>query len=164
MGQSPDGNSYNSEGNGMVFYQGCTDFGVWNPNIRLYTTEPKRMANAHDILLSVRAPVGDVNFADTKCCLGRGLAGINSIDYIDFIYYAFLANADEFNVYNVSGTVFGSINKDKLADFPVPYPNAEIMKQFLSIASPLNAQNHHLSAEIKLLTKLKQLFLSKFFG
>ncbi len=61
MGQSPSGKSYNEKGEGMVFFQGRTDFGFRFPSIRLYTTEPKRVAEKFDVLVSVRAPVGDVN-------------------------------------------------------------------------------------------------------
>jgi len=61
MGQSPDGSSYNEDGNGMIFFQGRTDFQERFPATRLYTTEPKRIAEKNDVLVSVRAPVGDIN-------------------------------------------------------------------------------------------------------
>ena len=78
MGQSPVGSSYNERGNGVIFYQGRTEFGFRFPNVRLYTTMPKRYAEPMSILLSVRAPVGDINVAIEKCCIGRGLASISS--------------------------------------------------------------------------------------
>lgn len=76
MGQSPLGTSYNEIGEGMVFYQGRTDFGFRFPTNRLYTTEPKRMAKPLDTLVSVRAPVGDINMANEMCCVGRGLSSV----------------------------------------------------------------------------------------
>ena len=78
MGQSPSGSSYNEDGNGTIFFQGRAEFGFRFPTVRLYTTEPKRMACANDTLMSVRAPVGDLNVAHTDCCIGRGLAAIHS--------------------------------------------------------------------------------------
>ena len=78
MGQSPDGETYNIDGDGMIFYQGRTDFGRRFPKARVYTTSPTREAEIGDVLLSVRAPVGDLNIAPHKCCLGRGLAGLRS--------------------------------------------------------------------------------------
>ncbi len=66
MGQSPSGSSYNEDGIGAIFFQGRAEFGFRFPTIRLYTTEPKRMAYANDILMSVRAPVGDLNVAHNK--------------------------------------------------------------------------------------------------
>ena len=64
MGTSPEGESFNPDGNGSVFYQGRTDFGFRFPTVRLFTTEPKRFADKGDILMSVRAPVGDINIAE----------------------------------------------------------------------------------------------------
>lgn len=78
MGQSPSGSSYNEDGVGEVFYQGRAEFGFRFPKRRLFTTEPKRMAEAGDVLLSVRAPVGDLNIAYERCCIGRGLGAIHS--------------------------------------------------------------------------------------
>lgn len=78
MGQSPSGSSYNEDGIGTIFFQGRAEFGFRFPTIRLYTTEPKRMACANDTLMSARAPVGDINVAHTDCCIGRGLAAIHS--------------------------------------------------------------------------------------
>src|SRR5690606_6199065 len=88
MGQSPEGSSYNDEGVGAIFYQGSTDFGWLFPTTRQYTTAPSRMAKKGDILLSVRAPVGDMNIANTDCCIGRGLAALNSKTGSDgFLFY-----------------------------------------------------------------------------
>ena len=78
MGQSPDGKSLNENGDGVTFFQGRAEFGDRYPTKRLTTTEPKRMAKSGDVLLSVRAPVGDLNIALEDCCIGRGLAAIRS--------------------------------------------------------------------------------------
>lgn len=71
MGQSPDGSSYNEEGNGVIFYQGSTDFGIRFPSVRMYTTAPTRFAKCGDILMSGRAPIGAVNIANADCCTLR---------------------------------------------------------------------------------------------
>src|SRR5699024_1023989 len=76
MGSSPPGSSFNEEGAGSVFYQGVRDFGVRSPARRVWTTSPTRMAAAGDLLVSVRAPVGEVNVATEDMCVGRGLAAI----------------------------------------------------------------------------------------
>jgi type I restriction enzyme S subunit len=112
MGQSPSGSSYNETKEGTVFYQGRTDFGKRYPSIRLYTTEPKRMAMKGDILLSVRAPVGDINVASEDCCIGRGLASLKSrANCNSYLLYQLLNLENNFNVYNGEGTVFGSIDR-----------------------------------------------------
>ena len=78
MGQSPKGDTYNEEGVGTVFFQGRGEFGFRFPTRHLFTTDPKRMAQSNDVLMSVRAPVGDLNVAYEPCCIGRGLGAIRS--------------------------------------------------------------------------------------
>ena len=140
MGQSPKGESYNEEGNGTVFFQGRAEFGFRFPTRRLYTTDPKRMARANDSLMSVRAPVGDMNVAYEDCCIGRGLGAIRSDDgHQSFILYTMLALRERLNVFNGEGTVFGSINRDALNSMPVNIPPKEIMDQFENIVAPIDA-------------------------
>src|SRR5690606_7213428 len=76
MGQSPPGESYNEAKDEMLFYQGRTDFGLRFPRNRMYTTFPGKMAKKFDTLVSVRAPVGDINMAIELCCIGRGLSAV----------------------------------------------------------------------------------------
>lgn len=76
MGQSPNSNTYNNKGIGMPFFQGNADFGAINPTIRYWCSEPVKIANIDDILISVRAPIGALNIANFTCCIGRGLAAI----------------------------------------------------------------------------------------
>jgi type I restriction enzyme S subunit len=140
MGQSPDGSSYNEDSIGMVFYQGRAEFGSRFPTRRLYTTQPKRMAAKGDVLMSVRAPVGDLNIAFERCCLGRGLAGIQSNNgYQSFILYTMFALKQNLDMFNGEGTVFGSINKDDMATLPVLIPTDEILRQFEELISPMDA-------------------------
>ena len=115
MGTSPNGESFNDCGNGTVFYQGRTDFGFRYPTIHLYTTEPKRFAENKDILMSVRAPVGDINIAREDCAIGRGLAAIKpKDDCYSYLFYTMKELDFELNKFNDEGTVFGSITKDDL--------------------------------------------------
>lgn len=140
MGQSPKGESYNEDGIGTVFFQGRAEFGFRFPTRRLYTTDPKRMAQANDALMSVRAPVGDMNVAYEDCCIGRGLGTIRSKDgHQSFVLYTMFALREQLNVFNGEGTVFGSINRDALNSMPVDIPPKEIMDQFEDIVAPMDA-------------------------
>lgn len=139
MGQSPSGSSYNEDGIGTIFFQGRAEFGARFPSIRLYTTEPKRMAYANDTLMSVRAPVGDLNVAHTNCCIGRGLAAIHSKNNRQsFVLYTMFSLKKQLDVFNGEGTVFGSINKDSLSAMPVIIPPSAIMDEFESIVAPMD--------------------------
>lgn len=139
MGTSPDGETYNDLGNGIVFYQGRSDFGFRVPTVRLYTTEPKKYANKGDILMSVRAPVGDINIAKEHCAIGRGLAAICSKNqFSSFLFYTMLELKFELNKFNDEGTVFGSITKDDLFALPVINLSLKEQEVFERIAKPID--------------------------
>lgn len=139
MGQSPSGTSYNEEGNGEVFYQGRAEFGDRFPTRRLFTTEPNRMAEENSILMSVRAPVGDINIAYEKCCIGRGLASIKAKNnFNSFVLYTMHSLKDSLDVFNGEGTVFGSINKDSLREMKIITPNNEFVAKFELIVSAID--------------------------
>lgn len=140
MGQSPKGDTYNEDGAGTVFYQGRAEFGERFPTRRLFTTAPKRMAKENSVLMSVRAPVGDVNVAYEECCIGRGLCSVASKDnHQSFILYTMYGLKDKFDVYNGEGTVFGSINKDSMNCMTIQIPNKTLMDRFEEIVSPMDA-------------------------
>lgn len=139
MGQSPNGNSYNEDGKGTVFYQGRSEFGFRFPTRRLFTTEPKRMAKTGDILLSVRAPVGDLNVAYENCCIGRGLCALHSKDNMNsFLLYALRSLKPTLDVFNGEGTVFGSISRDDLIKIPVSIPCVDDMARFETTVWPMD--------------------------
>ena len=139
MGQSPSGSSYNEDGVGEVFYQGRAEFGFRFPKRRLFTTEPKRMAEAGDVLLSVRAPVGDLNVAYERCCIGRGLGAIHSkTGHSSFVLYTMFALRSQLDVFNGEGTVFGSINRDALNAIPIDIPPVTEIDQFEAVAHPID--------------------------
>ncbi|MFW5388603.1 restriction endonuclease subunit S [Yersinia sp. 2542 StPb PI] len=160
MGQSPVGESYNDDGNGSLFFQGSTDFGWLFPTPRQYTTSPARMAKKGDILLSVRAPVGDMNIANADCCIGRGLAALNSKSGSDgFLFYVMKYFKQVFDRRNSEGTTFGSITKDDLYSLEVIYPQQEILKQYDNIVSEYNKIIFCRSLENQNLIKLRNWLL-----
>ena len=154
MGQSPDGSSYNEDSEGVIFYQGSTDFGIRFPSVRMYTTAPTRFAKQGDILMSVRAPVGAVNIANTDCCIGRGLSAINSkIGSMTYIYFVIHYLKVRFDNLNSVGTTFGSITKDDLHGLPIVIPSSDVIKMFESISKPIFDKQMNIGQEIENLTK-----------
>lgn len=154
MGQSPDGSSYNEDGEGEIFYQGSTDFGIRFPSVRMYTTAPTRFAKQGDILMSVRAPVGAVNIANTDCCIGRGLSAINSkIGSMTYIYFVIHYLKVRFDSLNSAGTTFGSITKDDLYGLPIVIPSTDVIKMYESISKPIFDKQMNIGQEIENLTK-----------
>lgn len=160
MGQSPDGSSYNEDGEGMIFYQGCTDFGMRFPTARQYTTAPTRFAKKGDILMSVRAPVGAVNIANTDCCIGRGLSALNSkLGSLSHLYFLIDVFKKTFENKNTVGTTFGSITKDELYALPVVIPDKNVIEQFEKMAKPIFDRQMKLGEESNRLTALRDKLL-----
>ena len=162
MGQSPEGDTYNTEGNGMIFYQGRTDFGRRYPTARVYTTNPTRYAKIGDVLLSVRAPVGDINIASHDCCIGRGLASLRSKDECQsYLYYQLYNLSNVFNVSDDEGTIFGSITKDDLHNIDIVIPSKSKMKEFENHVSIIDNEIKLKDKEINILKELQSLLLAR---
>lgn len=162
MGQSPSGSSYNEDGTGTIFFQGRAEFGFRFPTVRLFTTEPKRMACANDTLMSVRAPVGDFNVAHTDCCIGRGLAAIHSKNnHQSFVLYTMFSLKKQLDVFNGEGTVFGSINRKALNDMPILIPNVERIKEFENIVAPMDSTIRNNYDEICRLQEIRDSLLPR---
>ena len=156
MGQSPEGSSYNENGEGVIFYQGSTDFGLRFPKIRQYTTAPSRYANKGDILMSVRAPVGALNIANNNCCIGRGLSALSSkIGSMTHLYYLMNDFRLKFERMNSAGTTFGSITKDELLNLPVVIPIKSIISGFEKVCDPIFDKQMVIGEEINALTRLR---------
>lgn len=162
MGQSPDGKSLNENDDGITFFQGRAEFGCRYPTKRLSTTEPKRMAKMGDVLLSVRAPVGDLNIALEDCCIGRGLAAIRSkLNAQSFMYYLLKTKKPEFDLYEGAGTIFGSINKDSLHGLLAFSPDVETLGRFEDLASSFDKMYHERELESRALAATRDALLPK---
>ncbi|SFL39178.1 type I restriction enzyme, S subunit [Lachnospiraceae bacterium KH1T2] len=162
MGQSPKGDTYNEDGVGTVFFQGRAEFGFRFPTRRLCTTDPKRMALANDTLMSVRAPVGDINVAYEDCCIGRGLASIHSKDnHQSYVLYTMFNLRKQLHIFNGEGTVFGSINKDSLNTMPIIIPPIKVIDTFEEIVAPMDNIIRNNYEEICHLTNIRDSLLPR---
>ena len=160
MGQSPSGDTYNENGSGTIFYQGCTDFGTRFPVPRVYTSAPTRFAKAGDILMSVRAPVGTLNIAMEDCCIGRGLAALNSKFGSQLhLLYTLSGFKQLFDVMDGNGTTFGSITKDTLFEMKVVIPRRDQIKSFEEMVQPIEQKIRITEQENRELTKLRDWLL-----
>jgi type I restriction enzyme S subunit len=143
MGQSPPGVTYNEAGEGLPFFQGKADFGDRYPTVRIWCSSPKKVAQAGDVLLSIRAPVGPTNFADKECAIGRGLAALTPLGGIptEFLLHMFREREDELSL-SGTGSTFAAINKTDLQEmeFWLP-PLAEQKRIVLKIEVLLERVN-----------------------
>ena len=124
MGQSPPSSTYNKDGEGLPFLQGKLEFGMIYPSPTVYCSQPLKIAEKNDILISVRAPVGDVNIAPYRLCIGRGLAAIrfDSKEASSWFYFYYLQKIKHFLENLGKGSTFKAINKGDLEDLRLPFP------------------------------------------
>lgn len=162
MGSSPPGESYNEDGIGMPFYQGTRDFGDRFPRLRVWCSSPVRAASEGSCLISVRAPVGRVNFAREPCCIGRGLAAVQSkLETPSVLFHELAATSDVWAPFESEGTVFGAINKQELANIEIPALDTDSARALENILMPLDHLVASASDENHALEELRDTILPK---
>ena len=160
MGQSPDSKTYNTNGEGMPFYQGNADFGVIHPVTRVWCSQPVKKAKKGDILISVRAPIGAMNIANEDCCIGRGLAALTPFaeTSTEFLYYAVQSRVDSL-IAQGTGSTFKAISKKVLEETLLP---SFSKKEQVDIIRKLGLVDSAIAERQKQLDLLKQLVKSRF--
>ena len=162
MGQSPPGSTYNENANGTPFYQGRKDFGFRYPTRRVFCAAPTRLAAEGDTLVSVRAPVGDINMASEKCCVGRGLAAIrHKTGSRSYTYYAMQFLQEDFHRYEAEGTVFGSINKENFETLSHLRPPDGIIEAFESSVYSMDQSIENNENQSRTLSEIRDTLLPK---
>ena len=164
MGLSPSGSTYNEEQNGMPMFQGNADFEFRFPSNRVYTTDPKRIAERFDTLVSVRAPVGAQNMAKEKCCIGRGVASFRykfDNSFYTYTYYKMHSLMEEIKQFNETGTVFGSIGKSDFEAIEIVKPPFEYVAKFQNKVKSIDDKIILNCEQIKSLENLRDTLLPK---
>lgn len=134
MGQSPPSNTYNEKKSGVPFFQGKAEFGIRYTTVKKYCSVPTKLAKKGDILMSVRAPVGTINIANTDCCIGRGLCAIRPHKEIELLYLFHYLRLNEKEIeYLGQGSTFKAINRNEIKKIKIPVPSLPIQKQIISI-------------------------------
>lgn len=160
MGQSPESKFYNYDKIGLPFYQGKADFGRINPTPKMWCSKSKKEAKPNDILISVRAPVGDLNINKEQSCIGRGLAAITCKSDVDMMYlYYHLKYLKPQLRYISTGSTFESINRSQLENLIITYKSyAEQIK----ISNTLNVVQRQIEVKENLLSLCDLLIKSRF--
>lgn len=166
MGQSPDSSSYNSVGKGIPFYQGKTEFTdkyIGQPST--WCTSPTRIAKENDILMSVRAPVGNVNIATEECCIGRGLSSIRPQNGFnsEFIFEALEQKKEELEN-KATGSTFKAINKDIVLSIQIPNTSISIQKEYSNFVKQIDKSKFLLQQILEKFELLKKSRFIEMFG
>lgn len=152
-GQSPESKYYNTTGEGLPFFQGKADFGELYPAIRVYCSQPTKIAEKDDILLSVRAPVGPTNLAPCKVCIGRGLTAIRPSEVLLTRYVLLFFRYFEAQLASKgTGTTFKAITQDVVKNLEIPIPPLPEQERIVARIEELFSQ---LDAGVETLKKTK---------
>ena len=161
MGQSPKSQFYNDTGDGLPFHQGVTDYGFRFVSHRTYSTMVTKIAEAGDILVSVRAPVGRINITQDKIILGRGLSAIRSrTGHQSFLFYAL---KNHFYAENIIGTgaIYAATNKKELEGQLILVPSNVLLSEFEAVAATIDKQIANLTSQNEKLAEARDLLLPR---
>jgi type I restriction enzyme S subunit len=162
MGQSPPGETYNEAGDGIPFYQGRADFDFRYPKVRMFCTAPTRFASAGDTLVSVRAPVGDMNMVVKQCCIGRGVAAVrHKSGSRSYTYYFMRSLKPEFARFEAEGTVFGSIGKADFQRIACVVAPPQVVEAFEELMFPFDQRIENNEKESLTLDAIRDALLPK---
>ena len=164
MGQSPPSSTYNTNGEGLPFLQGKAEFGAICPTPVKWCSDPKKKAARDSILISVRAPVGDVNVAREDYCIGRGLAAINGEESLDnwFLFYLLILSKGRLEDKG-TGSTFKSISRGVLDDFPIPLPPLPEQRRIAPVLSTIQRTIQAQGAVIAAAKELKRSLMQRLF-
>ncbi|MXR40068.1 hypothetical protein GRX01_01665 [Halobaculum sp. WSA2] len=161
LGNSPKSEHYNEEGEGLPFFQGSKNFGLRYPKVERWCTKKKKVAQEDDVLISIRAPVGDVNRAGEKCVVGRGVTALRMAEFEnEYLYHLLKANKPNWEKYK-SGTTFNSINKTDIQNFPVALPPKKDIERFNTLTSSMKEMINDNVEENQELSELRDSLLPK---
>ena len=169
LGQSPPSSTYNTEGEGLPFYQGKLEFGKLYPTPRKWCTVPKKIAEKDDVFISIRAPVGPTNLCPEKSAVGRGLAAIRGLNGIQSFFILYLMRRFENEIASKgTGTTFNAITGNQLKTFQIPLPplteQEQIVTELERHLSVANAAEATIDAELTRAERLRQSILKQAFS
>jgi len=164
MGQSPDGETYNENRNGMPFLQGNAEFGDLSPKFIKYTSKPNKIVPENSILISVRAPVGDLNIADREYCIGRGLAGlyIENKSLRNYVFNFLKFSKNELDKRS-TGSTFKAVNKDALSSLKLVIPSDKVIQENSNRLNQILKTRENLNSKIMVSQSLQKSIINQIF-
>lgn len=166
MGQAPKGDTYNDKGIGLPLIAGASDFGELTPASSRFTSAPSKVSEIGDVILCIRATIGDLNWSDEVYCLGRGVAGLRADTRLinrQYLWRVIEANADKLSALG-RGATFKQISKTDIADFEIPLPSLDEQKRIAAILDQADALRRLRTRAIERLNTLGQSIFYEMFG
>ena len=166
MGTAPPGASYNTDGDGVPLVAGAGDYGDITPEPKKWTTSPTRVTVPGDLIVCVRATIGDLNWADRGYCLGRGVAALRPKNgKLDSRYLGHFINARKRQLSGLgTGSTFLAIRRSDIETFPIPLPKLEEQKRIAAILDKADAIRRQRQEALDASTHLIEVAFHHLFG
>ena len=165
MGQAPVGSSYNENGEGLALIAGAGDFGQTTPEPKKYTTEASKISKIDDLILCIRATIGDLNWSDKEYCLGRGVAGLRPIAHVldkNYLWHFIGANKNQLSAKG-TGSTFKQVSRTHIAEWEIRLPPLTEQKRIAAILDKADAIRRKRQQAIQLADEfLRSVFLDMF--
>lgn len=165
MGQAPVGASYNENGEGLPLIAGAGDFGSVTPSPKKHTTAASKISQIGDLILCIRATIGDLNWGDKEYCLGRGVAGLRpkkSVLNKDYLWHFIQANKHQLSAKG-TGSTFKQVSRSHIAEWEIPLPPLSEQKRIATILDKADAIRRKRQQAIQLADEfLRAVFLDMF--
>jgi type I restriction enzyme, S subunit len=165
MGQAPSGEAYNSDGRGWPLIAGAGDFGETTPKPTKFTTEAARLSRTGDIVLGIRASIGEKVVADGEYCLGRGVAGLRPREMLNsrFLWH-WLGHAAPELTAKAKGATFKQVNKEDIGELPISLPPLQEQRRIAEVLDRTEALRAKRRAALAQLDTLTQSIFLDLFG
>ena len=164
MGQAPVGSSYNEIGEGHALIAGAGDFGELTPKPKKFTTAASKLSKKEDLILCIRATIGDLNWSNDEYCLGRGVAGLRPKANLDknYLWYFITANKEQL-ASKGTGSTFKQVSRVIISDWEIPLPPLDEQKRIAAILDKADAIRRKRQQAIQLADDfLRSVFLDMF--
>lgn len=166
MGQAPSGDSYNFDGNGLALIAGAGDFGNETPEPKKFTTAAGKKSEVGEIILCIRATIGDLNWSDKEYCLGRGVAGLfGHTDKLDQKYlWHWLKNIAPLLKSKGKGATFLQVTKEDICSLEIILPPLSEQRRIAQILDQADELRQKRQQAIEKLDQLLQSTFIDMFG
>ncbi len=166
MGQAPVGSSYNENGEGYALIAGAGDFGEITPEPKKHTVKPTRISRLNDLILCIRATIGDLNWSNKEYCLGRGVAGLRPINgKLDKNYLWHFVDSNKYQLKaRGTGSTFKQVSRSHIEEWEIPLPPIKEQKRIAAILDKADAIRRKRQQAINLTDQLLRSVFLEMFG
>lgn len=165
MGQAPSGEAYNSDGKGWPLIAGAGDFGDIYPAAKKFTSVASKLSQPGDIILGIRASIGEKVLSDSVYCLGRGVAGLRAKPALESRYlWHWLTQINPYLASKAKGATFKQVNREDIGELEIVLPSLPEQQRIAAILDKADEIKTKRRTALAKLDSLSQAVFLEMFG